>query len=326
MTAAIAIVSLFIAFALASMTYVYAFRGNYRHASLSEYLRKCWPMFAPLNCLLYLATERRARRAIMDLAEFPELEKIRENWQVIRDEALELHRQNEFERARNRDSHAYYDVGFHTFFKYGWSKFYLKWYGYTHDSARRLCPQTVRILESIPAVKGAMFTLLPAGSKLTPHSDPFACSLRYHLGLATPNSADCWINVDGTAYSWRDGEALLFDETYVHHAANNSGRDRLILMCDLVRPMNVFGRMVNFCYQALMRLTIVPNDANDRRGGFNALFHAVAPWMQKGKQLKKKNRRLYKLITRTINIVLAGVLFALLAAIVYIPYSLFAAN
>lgn len=324
MLVAIMTVSLLVAFALASMTYVYAFRGNYRHAGLSEYLRKCWPMFAPLNCLLYLATERRARKAIMELAEFPELERIRANWQIIRDEALELRRQNEFERARDRDSHAYYDVGFHTFFKYGWSKFYLKWYGYTHDSAKRQCPATLRILESIPSIKGAMFTLLPAGSKLTPHSDPFACSLRYHLGLATPNSADCWINIDGISYSWRDGEALLFDETYVHHALNSTDSDRLILMCDLARPMNVFGRAINFCYQGLMRLTIVPNDADDRRGAFSALFHALAPVMKKGKQLKKRNRRLYKLITRAINVALACVLLALLAAVIYVPYSLLA--
>jgi beta-hydroxylase len=33
-----------------------------------------------------------------------------------------------------------------------------------------------------------MFALLPGGSHLNPHRDPFGGSLRYHLGLSTPNS------------------------------------------------------------------------------------------------------------------------------------------
>src|SRR5690606_27074209 len=135
---------------------------------------------------------------------------------------LALHAHRAFENTAREGSQSYYDVGFHTFFKYGWSKYYLNWYGYTHASARRTCPKTVEILENIPGMKGALFTLLPPGSKLTRHTDPFACSLRYHLGLATPNSDDCWISVDGTRYSWRDGEAFLFDETCLHHAANET--------------------------------------------------------------------------------------------------------
>ncbi|MGH6634584.1 MAG: aspartyl/asparaginyl beta-hydroxylase domain-containing protein, partial [Gammaproteobacteria bacterium] len=54
-------------------------------------------------------------------------------------------------------------------------------------------------------------------------------SLRYHLGLVTPSSDDCFINVDGVPYSWRDGEAFLFDETYLHYARNDSDQYRLIL-------------------------------------------------------------------------------------------------
>jgi beta-hydroxylase len=32
-----------------------------------------------------------------------------------------------------------------------------------------------------------MFAMLPANGSLNPHRDPFAGSLRYHLGLITPN-------------------------------------------------------------------------------------------------------------------------------------------
>ena len=52
--------------------------------------------------------------------------------------------------------------------------------------------------ESIPSVHAALFALLPGKSKLGEHRDPFAGSLRYHLGLKTPNSDLCRIYVDGT--------------------------------------------------------------------------------------------------------------------------------
>jgi aspartyl/asparaginyl beta-hydroxylase (cupin superfamily) len=35
----------------------------------------------------------------------------------------------------------------------------------------------------------------------------------------TPNDDRCFIEVDGIRYSWRDGEAVIFDETYIHWAA-----------------------------------------------------------------------------------------------------------
>ena len=54
--------------------------------------------------------------------------------------------------------------------------------------------------------------------RLGAHRDPFAGSLRYHLGLVTPNSPECFIVVDGEKYYWKDGEAVMFDETYIHTA------------------------------------------------------------------------------------------------------------
>ena len=49
-----------------------------------------------------------------------------------------------------------------------------------------------------------MFAELPPDGQLNPHRDPFAGSLRYHLGLSTPNDDGCHIIVDGEPYSWRE--------------------------------------------------------------------------------------------------------------------------
>jgi beta-hydroxylase len=218
-----------------------------------------------------------------------------------------------FDKTNKPDSDAYYDIGFRTFYKYGWSKFYLTWYGYTHESAKKFCPKTVEILQKIPSVNGAMFSLLPPGSQLTRHLDPVACSLRYHLGLATPNSDNCFINVDGTSYSWRDGDAFLFDETYLHFARNDSDKHRLILMCDVERPLHIIGRVVNFLYKGLARMTVVPNTEEDKRGFANTVFSSLSPLLKKTKELKQTNRGLYLLIKYSVNTLLILLVLALVA-------------
>lgn len=313
---------LIFSFILGSITYVYLYRGKARYENLGEYLRKGWPIFSPLNCLLYMFTQSKARHPIINLDNFHELDEIQNNWGVIREEVVNLYRQRYFELTKKPGSQAFYDIGFRTFFKYGWSRFYLKWYGYTHDSAKKLCPNTVRILEQIPSVNGAMFSILPVNGQLTRHLDPLACSLRYHLGLDTPNSDDCFINVDGVSYSWRNGKALLFDETYPHYARNDSDQYRLILMCDVERPMNFLGRFINFFYKGLMRLTVVPNIEGDKRGFANILFSGLAPVNQKLKALKQTNKKLYLLIKYTINLTLILLAFAIIAGLLQIGNTL----
>lgn len=160
-----------------------------------------------------------------------------------------------------------------------------------------------------------MFSLLPPGAELGLHSDPMACSLRYHLGIATPNSARCAITVDGQALVWRDGEDFVFDETCPHHATNASDEPRLILMCDVERPMFAVGRAINTCYVLIAKAMRVPNTPADRRGVLTWLFAQVAPWHATALRLKARRRRVYvalKLALNTTLIVLAGLPFWLM--------------
>ncbi len=315
-------IAVVLAFIVGSIAYVYRIRGQARYESFKQYLRKGWPMFSPLNCLLYLFTQPRARRPIMDIERFPELDVIQRNWRTIRAEALALHRERMFDQAKSTDSGGYYDIGFRTFYKYGWSKFYLKWYGTTHHSAQRLCPETLRVLKKARSVNGAMFSVLPVGSKLTRHADPAACSLRYHLGLATPNADPCYINIDGEDYSWRDGEALLFDETYLHYAHNDTEQDRVILMCDVERPTWVVGPIVNFFYKGLMRATVVPNTEGDQRGLANTVFARLAPVLANTRELKQTNPGRYTTIKYCVNGTLVLLASGLLMGTFYAVYML----
>ena len=44
-------------------------------------------------------------------------------------------------------------------------------------------------------------------------------------------------DVDGERHSWRDGQAVMFDETYIHWARNDADSDRIIRFCDIERPL-----------------------------------------------------------------------------------------
>jgi len=188
-------------------------------------------------------------------------------------------------------------VGFNSFFKAGWKRFYLKWYGESHPSAMKLCPRTTELLQGIGSIKAAMFAELPPGSKLVRHRDPYAGSYRYHLGLVTPNDPGCYINVDGEHYYWRDGEPVMFDETYIHYAENTTQQNRIIQFCDIERPMKyrwaaAFNRWFS---RNVMAAAGSPNDAGDKTRGLNRAFTRLYKIRLRGKELKKRDRTRYYL-------------------------------
>ena len=80
------------------------------------------------------------------------------------------------------------------------------------------------------------------GKYLDPHHGPFKGIIRYHLGLLIPppESGECYISVDSLKYSWKEGEVILFDETYLHFVHNDTKYHRIILFLDVKRPFNTF--------------------------------------------------------------------------------------
>jgi beta-hydroxylase len=269
---------------IASAVYIH-YRGRVRHGFLRQ-LTDHSSLMAPYNALMYLFSAV-PNRPYVEVERFPELDPLRAEWQVIRDEALSL-----FDEGHIRAASTYNDLGFNSFFKTGWKRFYVKWYDEPLPSARALCPKTVALVQSIPTVNAAMFALLPPGSKLGAHRDPFAGSLRYHLGLVTPNSDTCRIVVDGQPYAWRDGEPVMFDETFIHTAENRSDVTRIILFCDVERPLRFAPvRWLNHVMEmTLIRASQTENAPGDRVGVLNHVFNGAYRVRRIGKWIKKKSR------------------------------------
>lgn len=264
-------------------------RGQERHALIRRRITDHANVFAPLNCLFYMFS-RVPTTPYVDAKLFPELDVLHDNWQTIRAEALALNDTGAIKASDDLD-----DIGFNSFFKTGWTRFYLKWYGSSLVSAKRLCPETVRLVESLPNVKGAMFAMLPPGARLVRHRDPFAGSLRYHMGLETPNDDGCYIDVDGTPYSWRDGEVVMFDETYIHHAENTTDKNRIVLFLDIKRP--VWFKPVDWINtlfsNVVMAASATKNMEGDKVGAVNKAFGAIFRVRTFGKRIKAWNRTVY---------------------------------
>jgi len=276
-------------------------RGRVRHG-LARQLTDHSTVMAPYNALMYLFSAVPSRPFI-DVSHFPELQQLQANWKTIRDEGLRL-----FDEGYIRAAGKYNDLGFNSFFKSGWKRFYLKWYDDFLPSARNLCPQTTALLSRIPSVHAAMFAILPPGARLPSHRDPFAGSLRYHLGLSTPNSELCRIFVDGELYYWKDGEAVMFDETFIHRAENQTNTTRLILFCDVERPLsNRIARFVNrWIGQPFARAAATQNMDGERVGVLNKLFAYAYRIRLVGKHIKSWNRTVYYVLKWTL---ILGVLY-----------------
>ncbi len=268
------------------------FRGNARLKFFRQ-LTDHSALLAPYNVLVY-GFSAAPTTPLFDTEQFPALRNLRDNWQIIRDEALALSNEGHIRSATGHN-----DAGFNSFFKEGWRRFYLTWYGESIPSAETLCPKTVALLKSTPGVNSAMFALLPPGGKLNPHRDPFAGSLRYHLGLVTPNSPDCNIHVDGEKYFWRDGEDVMFDETYVHWAENKTDVTRIILFADIERPLKTSAmRALNrFFARQLGKATVTQNFEGEKIGALNkffAFFYQLDEWRKQFKNFSKVGYKLTK--------------------------------
>ena len=119
-----------------------------------------------------------------------------------------------------------------------WKSFFL--FGFGHKIKRNCarCPETARIVETIPGLKMAMFSILAPKAHILPHRGPYKGLLRYHLGLKIPQpKLSCRIRVANETRYWQEGRSLIFDDSYEHEAWNDSELDRAILFVDFLRPL-----------------------------------------------------------------------------------------
>ena len=113
-------------------------------------------------------------------------------------------------------------------------------YGYGHRINRNceVCPETARLLDQVPDLNTAMFSILPPQTKIPPHTGIYNGVLRYHLGLRIPKPIEtCGFKVEDEIIHWKEREGFVFDNRYLHEAWNNSDEVRVVLFLDFLRPL-----------------------------------------------------------------------------------------
>jgi aspartyl/asparaginyl beta-hydroxylase (cupin superfamily) len=119
-----------------------------------------------------------------------------------------------------------------------WKLFVLYWFGLKAEENCAKCPETTRLLQRIPGMKSAMFSILAPRKYIPPHRGMYKGVLRYHLGLIVPGQVgNCRIRVGQDIRPWEEGKGLLFDDTNEHEVWNDTDSYRVILLLDIVRPL-----------------------------------------------------------------------------------------
>jgi len=138
----------------------------------------------------------------------------------------------------------------------GWKTFFFCAYGHRAEANRKRCPHTARVVDSIPGLSTAFFSVLGPHVRLPPHRGPYKGVLRCHLALKVPDPTDAsGITVGGQTVHWQEGKCLIFDDTFPHEAWNDTDLDRAVLFLDIVRPLRPPASWLNVVLIGLIGLS-----------------------------------------------------------------------
>ncbi len=127
-----------------------------------------------------------------------------------------------------------------------WKTFFLKGVGMDCEENARHCPETMKVLEKIPGCTTGFFSILSPQKHIPHHRGPWAGVLRMHLGLMVPEPRhQCRIRIADQVYSWQEGEAIIFDDTYNHEVWNDTDGYRVVLFVDFERPLRTPFHFLN---------------------------------------------------------------------------------
>lgn len=175
--------------------------------------------------------------------QFPWANELEANWQVIRRELDDVMQFTDalpnFDDISPRQRKIAGDNMWKTYFFYA--------FGFKAKKNCDRCPETTKLLQKVPGLKVAFFSILAPGKHIPRHNGKHKGIIRYHLGLKVPEPREqCRIQVgDQTAY-WEAGKSLIFDDTFPHEVWNDTDGYRAILFLDVARPLRFPLSFVNW--------------------------------------------------------------------------------
>jgi ornithine lipid ester-linked acyl 2-hydroxylase len=176
---------------------------------------------------------RHRDKTFFDPASFPWVATVEADWKVVRKEleSLLMHREEIPNFQDISDAQKILTEGDQ------WKTFWFYAYGEKAEENCARCPETVRVLQKIPGMKSAMFSILSPKKHVPEHRGLWKGVLRYHLGLIVPGpKGSSRIRVGKDVRSWEEGKSMIFDDSHPHEVWNGSDLHRVVLFVDVVRP------------------------------------------------------------------------------------------
>jgi len=181
--------------------------------------------------------------AVQDKSFFPWIAELESHWEAIRNEAL---------RIRAEDIPSLGDISF----DHGriaadrrWRAFFLKGYGYRMEANAARAPVTAALIEKVPGLVTANFSVMEAGGHIPRHWGMTKGMLTYHLALRAPREREkCRMHIEEGdrlhVMHWEDGQSFLFDDMFNHEVWNESDEGRYILLIQIKRPCGWRGNLI----------------------------------------------------------------------------------
>jgi beta-hydroxylase len=182
------------------------------------------------------------------------VQRLEASWHVIRDELEHLRAQHQLPALIDMMPGEYGVADAR------WKMFIFRYFGRSIAANCALCPRTATLLDQVPGLITANFSVLEPGARIQAHCGIFAGVLRYHLGLLVPQGSElCGLRVGNDVRHWREGASLLFDDTHQHEAWNLTPQDRVVLLLDVKRPLPAPLRWLNDALISLLSGIIMPS-------------------------------------------------------------------
>ena len=120
----------------------------------------------------------------------------------------------------------------------GWKSYFFCLVGHRFDASYARCPETGKLLDSIPDLQLAFFSVLAPGMHIPRHRGSYNGVLRCHLGLIVPEPRTAVrMTVGDALVHWEEGKCVIFDDTHHHEVWNDTDGIRVVLLFDICRPL-----------------------------------------------------------------------------------------
>jgi aspartyl/asparaginyl beta-hydroxylase (cupin superfamily) len=117
-----------------------------------------------------------------------------------------------------------------------WTIFPLYNWGIKKKSNCEKCPETTKILESIPGMTNCLFSILKPGTAIKPHYGDSNVMYRCHLTLRSPGLLpEIGMRVKDQTTSWEAGRLIAFCDAHEHEVWNHTKEERWVLIVDVLR-------------------------------------------------------------------------------------------